>query len=431
MIETSFQKLRRSREILGTIDTDSSKDLTVFVGLFNSERYFDKVISELKEQNCKDFNILMVDNSSDDSTWEQMKRIIDFFPKRLLIVRNPINLGANGTIALNIDLIKTEWFCQLHQDDEYGNKYISSFIKSIKKADSATVSISAEMGSIRNDGKRNSTPLRANWFLPTKDPITAFLANIRTHTVPAPATAFRSRIYESCISPWHSNSFPDTETALLMCAYGDFQFIKKKTMNYRENEMSESHTIDNHESLFGAGVSLARVFSSNEFKSLLMKIDMAQRSQFLKSLEDSINARLGTTEFAKFISYIAAENCMIAWEYSNNSSIEIVQKYQKQVGANATTALLDRILEFNDGLKPSMQETDSIGRSTSKDFLVQFLGASNSNINRKNLEKSFLRTIYDSITSLLPFTLQKIIGKTLLRLKIFINPNHGWNFKWR
>ena len=119
--------------------------------------------------------------------------------------------------------------------------------------------------------------------------------------MPYPATAFKTSGYRECISPWHSTTFSDSETTLRMCAYGIFEFTNQLTMNYREHEMSESRSLNNFESRFGIGVSLIRVFSSQEFFEILRMLDPKSRESFLTSINNSIDARLGDSEFSKFI----------------------------------------------------------------------------------------------------------------------------------
>ena len=271
-------------------------------------------------------------------------------------------------------------------------------------------------------------PPRANWILKNSDPLDSFIANLRTQIVSFPSTAFRTEVFGSTVYPWLNSTFSDSELTLRMSAKGCFQFLKEKTMNYRENSLSESHSISSRESDFGVGVSLARVFSSDDFKRIAKTVELHERGKFLAAITDSISLRLGNTEYAKFIQFLAAENCMMAWEYSEKSSIEQVIEYCTNLGTESTLETLSQILKFL-GYENSSLIRDKDCNTTK--FLDNFVGSNDININFKNNQKSLVRKIYDKFSVRLPFRFQMYFGKFLLQLKIRLHNNHLWNFKWR
>jgi hypothetical protein len=271
-----FLKARNSRIIQGEFDSGATTKLTVFIGIYNGKKFLPKVIKQLVSQVDQNFLIVAVDNNSQDSSWGEMQVMPTLFPNRIKIVRNPFNFGAAGSLALSLDLIQTEWWCAFHQDDDYKNDYVKNFNEIICEVKEEVVSISAEMGSITNTGRKAATPPRSSWLLNKPDSVSSFIANLKVQTVPFPATAFRTTVYQECVSPWHNTAFSDTESTLAMLEFGDFMFSKTNTMNYRENEMSESHSINNHESLLETGASLARIFSSSAFTKIVKMVELAE-----------------------------------------------------------------------------------------------------------------------------------------------------------
>jgi hypothetical protein len=284
------------------------------------------------------------------------------------------------------------------------------------------------MGSMNEVLERIAIKPRANWVLKDMDRASAFISNLRSQIVPFPATAFRTNNFGELFCSWHSTSFVDTEATLLMCNHGRFVFSNEMTMRYRENPMSESHSINNHESLFGTGVSLARVFSSSEFKEIAQSVDTEERKDFLKALNEAVENRLTESEFSKFIQLILAENCMIAWGYGESNSMLQVRTYFGEVGSTFTPELLTRILKYL-GYNEEVNH-DEINSSTHQ-FLNKFLGLSNSSVNERNIKSSKKKKTYDFLISRFPYSIQKKVGTLILKIKIKLKPKHPWNFKWK
>ena len=428
ILNSLYTKFRNQRVIQGEFNGINTPTITVFLGLFNGEKYFEDIFKQLTTQIDQDFYLIVVDNDSSDKSWEKMHAFLDAFPGRVKIVKNPFNVGSAGSLSLNYDLIETNWWCSWHQDDIYEEDYLSVFKKEIHTIAEDTVSISAQMGSISENGIPNAVPPRANWVLKANGPLDYFIANLRTQIVSFPSTAFRTEAFGSTLYPWHNSSFSDSELTLQMCANGSFRFLKTKTMNYRENSLSESHSISSREADFGVGVSLARVLSSSEFQKIAKFVEISERENFLSAVRDSISLRLGDTEYSKFIQFLAAENCMIAWDYSESSSIEQVGEYFTNLGTGFTPQLLSRILEFleiNNGVISQNQSPKTVS------FLDSFIGSNSVSVNLKNTKKTVFRKLYDRFLMKFSFETQMYIGKFLLQLKIRLSSNHPWNFKWR
>ena len=423
-----FDKARKSRLVIGDFDRLNNLDFTVFLGLYNADQYIDDIFFQITSQLDQKFNLIVADNCSTDFTWKRILELVNAFEGRIKIVKNPLNFGGAGSLAFNFDLIETDWWCAWHQDDYYFPNHIATFRNTIRTLDSEVVGISADMGSNSSEGKRIAMKPRANWLLKDFDKIDLFIANLRTQVIPFPATAFRRDVFKDAITPWHSTAFSDTETTMLMCSKGKFEFSNKMTMRYRENEMSESHSINNHESLFGIGASLTRVFSSDAFVNIAKNIEEDERKVFLEALNNSIQIRLGPSEYSKFIQLLMAESCMVAWGYEETNSLLQVKSYFKDIGSTFSPELFSNILDFL-GEEQNLQNDSK--NTTTIQFLNEFLGGSDSSVNSKNQQLSLAHNFYNKIMKHLPYALQKKTGQFLLKLKIKPNPEHPWNFKWK
>ena len=87
---------------------------------------------------------------------------------------------------------------------------------------------------------------------------------------------------------------------------------------------------------------------------------------------------------------------MIAWDYSESSSIEQVGEYFTNLGTEFTPQLLSRILEFleiNNGVISQNQSPKTVS------FLDSFIGSNSVSVNLKNTKKTVFRKLYDRFLS--------------------------------
>ena len=141
-----YTKFRNQRIIQGEFNPTNIPPITVFLGLFNSEKYLNDIFKQLTTQIDQDFYLIAVDNNSTDKSWGNIHAFLDAFPRRVKIVKNPFNVGGAGSLALNYDLIETDWWCSWHQDDTYECDYVASFNRKIHSITKNIVTITAQMG---------------------------------------------------------------------------------------------------------------------------------------------------------------------------------------------------------------------------------------------------------------------------------------------
>lgn len=87
---------------------------TFLLPAYNSELYIAETIQSVLNQSVKDFDFLIIDDCSPDSTFEVASRFKD---KRIKLIKNPKNLGLVGTLNLGLDLIDSEYVARIDNDD--------------------------------------------------------------------------------------------------------------------------------------------------------------------------------------------------------------------------------------------------------------------------------------------------------------------------
>jgi glycosyltransferase involved in cell wall biosynthesis len=241
--------------------------LTVFLGIYNGSQYLESLRAQLRDQTDRNFRIVVVDNASEDFSWQQLQSWKSEFGDAIVLYKNQQNLGGGGSLdnALREGLIKTPWFAMWHQDDFYLPNHIETLTKEINKVPETVVGICTSMGSMSNDGTYLNTPPRASWLIDDTSQINSFLVNLGVQAFSFPTAAVRTDAFLESFAHWHSPSFSDTETTLNLVTKGELRYVKKETIKYRENPDSESHVVNS----FDSGICFVKLMKATEENSFL------------------------------------------------------------------------------------------------------------------------------------------------------------------
>jgi glycosyltransferase involved in cell wall biosynthesis len=385
-------------------------NLTVFLGIYNGEKYLEDLLEQIKNQDTNNFKLLIVDNASTDGSF----KIINTWPQKLSnmnmeIIRNPRNLGAGGSLNLNLNTIDTPWFITMHQDDFYKPNHISTLIQKISEAGDEISGVSATMGSMTNDGKKMKSIPRSSWFSADLDKYGQFIQNVKSQTIPFPCTAFRTEVYKKTKVLIHNPSFSDTEQTLRMLCHGKFIFTQEETMLYRENPASESHVLNDKEREIGSYIGLNRVFGSELFKIFIKTLEKEKLFNFIKSLDSAVTERIRDSQLIQTLQIGLLENVLESIGYEDREVMKLLSiKYQNFVSP-LTLSILSNLGEFSIGPKES-KNPDQIGASSWK---------------KKMWDKYFSSRI------VFPDRIHKTLIKSMYKLLFKFKPNHRWNTKWK
>ena len=422
-----FAELRKKR-ILSIDAPIISKEVTVFLGLYNAEKYLPSLLYQLESQVYKDFLLIIVDNNSTDSTWSSIQQWPIILDCDVLLVKNPQNLGSAGSVSFNFDLVASEWITFIHQDDFYFPNHLQTLINEIKTCTKNTVSISTSMGSMDNTGMHIASKFRAGWLLQHESRETIFLANLRTHCVPWPSTIFRTKNYEAVLPSWHSTSFADTEMILKLICAGEVIFVPTETMCYRENPLSESHSVNIVESKTISATSLARVFASEDFMRFAESVHEDLRQKFLAGIILGIEVRLGKGSITTLIQLIALESMNFAWRYSQVLNLRILQGVFTALESPFSENLFSNLAK---NISAGGSEQSSEIPSVDVAQLIKELNKVNLKEPRGSLTLSKFKTLDGILSRLCPKTIRRLILVCAMRIRLKIDPTHPWNFTWR
>jgi glycosyltransferase involved in cell wall biosynthesis len=412
---------KKNRVVNGKIKMRSNQ-ITIFIGLYNANEYLDGILAQIIKQVNQNFYLIIADNNSNDDTWERIQEWMKYFEGRIMLVRNKINVGGSGNLIINMDLIKTSWFCSFHQDDFYKNNHIQYLIKNIDFKDSNLAAVTTDMGSIDNNGNVSARRMRAGWLVKNNGQVEAFVSNLFVHNGYWPSTAFNLSIFKKAAknSLWHSSTFPDTEILLKICAYGKIKRVNKETMLYRENDASESRSINPTENLYGVFTALLRVFGSKEFKSVSKMVTEKKRAQFLQYICEGISIRLDNEELTNIVVFIVTERLVEIWGYNNSHNLNLLIKFYTELNSNHSVSILRNILSL--GLDNS-HEYELFEKKTMK-LPYEVYKLKN---NRKIIGRP-IYNLYQTIGIYLPYAFAKTSLTALYKLKISVTKKHPWKF---
>jgi hypothetical protein len=399
---------------------------SVFVGVYQRAPYLDSVLEQLKSQMDQNFEILVVDNTSTDNSWDLVQDWQEVFGSRITLVRNEINLGGPGSLykSLGSDLISTSWFTVFHQDDFYLPNHVMELRKAISNCEEDEIAVFTSMGSMQNTGETQTAHPRISWLTADNSAGSAFLLNLRSQALSWPSTAFKTEEFKKCFQSWHNPAFGDTEVALLLCGHGRFKAIMKETMIYRENPLSASHVVGNIESIISASVSLSRVVNSPEFKTILDSINVRDSASFFLEMISALEARLGKSPLNSFLKILTAERCAQVCNFADPTSASVLATSYEAMGSKVTSNLLHAIaqgdseVEVGDLRHEIKDALEFLADQRAMELLL-----TNIVVGSKNGSKIVLDT--------LPLRLRIIIFRLYVRARAIKQPDYIWNTRWK
>ncbi len=109
---------------------------TIAIPVFNRVDLISDCLASALAQPGADIDVLVVDNHSDDGTWELLQRVSD---PRLRLVRNERNLGLFGNFNRCLDLARGEYLRFLCSDDRLPAGCIANELKTLEACPGAVI----------------------------------------------------------------------------------------------------------------------------------------------------------------------------------------------------------------------------------------------------------------------------------------------------
>lgn len=93
-----------------------SPSISVLLSVYNSEKYVAIAIESILNQTFADFELIIVDDRSTDSSWEIVQKYAKQ-DKRIVALRNDVNLGGCRTLIKGLEYCTGKYYARLDNDD--------------------------------------------------------------------------------------------------------------------------------------------------------------------------------------------------------------------------------------------------------------------------------------------------------------------------
>lgn len=103
--------------------------ISVIVPIYNAENFLERCIDSLLAQTIEDFELILVNDGSTDSS----KRICERYKskdKRIILI-NQQNSGPSASRNSGLNIAKGEFICFVDADDYVGKEYLSCMLNKI------------------------------------------------------------------------------------------------------------------------------------------------------------------------------------------------------------------------------------------------------------------------------------------------------------
>lgn len=215
---------------------------------YNNEKTISKTLDSLVLQTYKNIIIKIFDNASTDGSMKILREYETKYPY-IQVLQNETNIGGEANFTKCIQNFEGEYGAVFHADDIYLPMMIKEQVMFLEKnKECSAVAVHA------NIIDENSHVIGTRYI---PDIYTSHTSNIIGNQlellkvilrygnfITCPSVMARSSIYRNKIVRWNGNDFKtsaDLDVWLRLASFGNFGFISKTLMQYRESIVSYSY----------------------------------------------------------------------------------------------------------------------------------------------------------------------------------------------
>ncbi len=126
--------------------------VSILIPVFNRKAYIAECIQSALDQTFKDFEVVVVDNTSDDSTWEVCQRFVTL-DSRVRIFRNATNIGPVRNWKRCADEAKGKFSKILFSDDMLEPNCLAEMVPKLEDPDVSLVYCAARIGKSKEESE--------------------------------------------------------------------------------------------------------------------------------------------------------------------------------------------------------------------------------------------------------------------------------------
>ncbi len=114
--------------------------VSIIIPIYNSEFYLDSCIESILNQDCKDFELLLINDGSNDNSWNICQTWAMHDGRVRAFTQD--NAGASAARNYGLSVAKGEWILFVDSDDKVLPQYASNLIEATKKDRNIVLAVS-------------------------------------------------------------------------------------------------------------------------------------------------------------------------------------------------------------------------------------------------------------------------------------------------
>lgn len=217
--------------------------ISVLIPSYNHEKYVDACINSILAQTYREIEIVLIDDSSADKTYERIlmrKEELEKRFRKVIIKRNPRNMGVSRTLNLALEEAKGEYIKLLASDDMLLPNALERMMDHIKKRQELSLVFSN--GILIDDNQMSYLLKEKNDLIYANPPEfgpSLFERLYRGNCIAAPCAMFRGEVFKQLGGFDESIAIEDWEYMLRMAVNGcQIDYINETLVLYRRSETS-------------------------------------------------------------------------------------------------------------------------------------------------------------------------------------------------
>ncbi len=119
----------RKGQKLRFTETGDLELISIVIPNYNGSRFIERCLLSIRSQDYSNFEVIVVDNASTDSSLELVQRIADEYRFPVRVVRNPCNLGYGAALELGVRVAKGDVFVFLNNDTDLAEGCLSELLR--------------------------------------------------------------------------------------------------------------------------------------------------------------------------------------------------------------------------------------------------------------------------------------------------------------
>ena len=134
--------------------------ISIITPVYNASQFLIQLAKEISNQIYSDYEWILIDDGSQDNSWEIILNLSLKSNKIKTIRQN--NMGVSAARNAGLEIASGDWICFLDADDEVSPKWLSNYAETIKKYQNSIDMIL--QGAILKDTNNNSFELSYNEY---------------------------------------------------------------------------------------------------------------------------------------------------------------------------------------------------------------------------------------------------------------------------